>query len=658
MKNNRGNDNLNAIRMLGVQAVNQANSGHPGIVLGAAPIMYTLFTKIMNVAPKNPNWFNRDRFILSAGHGSALLYSTLHLAGYKISIEDLKQFRQWGSITPGHPEKNLTPGVEVTTGPLGQGIGMGVGMALAERFLAAKFNRPNFKIIDHYTYVLCGDGDLQEGVTQEAISFAGKQQLSKLILIHDSNAVQLDDFVKQANVENMQKRFAAENWNTILISDGEDVLALEKAFLKAKKSNRPTYIEVKTVIGVGASKQGTSAVHGAPIGNDIHNVKKHFEWFYEDFLVPKQVYDYYHQKVEKRGDAAVQKWDALLKKYQQKFPQEALQFKNACEQKWTIDDQKIQELNARKTQASRISSGTIFKTLMNSNPTMLGGSADLASSTKIEGINGNCSPENPSGQNVMYGVREFGMGAINNGVAAHGGILAAGSGFFVFTDYLKPAIRLAALMELQELFIFTHDSVAVGEDGPTHQPIEQLAMLRTIPNHNLFRPADYAETYASYKLALMDHKRPSSIILTRQDLIEQTHQNVIEEVKKGAYILSPSKIKPVQITLIATGSEVQLAMAVQEKLQANKIGANVVSMPAMHLFDQQNEKYQQKIIDPKTFKVSLEMGTTYGWAKYVGSDGLSFGIDRFGESAPGDKVVHEFGFNPENIYQQIMKKMK
>lgn len=655
MKNNKGFDNLNAIRMLGVQAVNAANSGHPGIVLGAAPIMYSLFVNNMNYDGKKSNWFNRDRFVLSAGHGSALLYSTLHLTGFKVGIEDLKQFRQWGSITPGHPEKHLTDGVELTTGPLGQGIGMGVGLALGESFLAAKYNKPNFDIINHYTYILCGDGDLQEGVAQEAISFAGKNQLNKLILIHDSNDVQLDDMVIKAQAEDLQLRFQAHGWNTILINDGEDIAAIDAAIIQAKQSNKPTYIEVKTIIGMGATKQGTSAVHGSPLGNDLTTVEKFWNWNHEPFMVSKETTDFYQNLIAK-NEIKSKTWEEMFAKYTINYPQEAKELTNALNKEWKIEDTEILAMNTGKTLATRVTSGLIFGSISKSNPTLLGGSADLSSSTKIKGSDGDYSPETRTGRNVMYGVREFGMGAINNGLAAHGGILPVASGFFIFTDYLKPAMRLAALMELQQLYVFTHDSVAVGEDGPTHEPIEQLAMLRAMPNMNLFRPADFAETFAAYKIALEMKNIPSTLVLTRQDLKELTHQNVIEDVRHGAYIIADAK--DAKITLIATGSEVELALEVKTMLDQNGINTKVVSMPSMHLFDQQTQDYKNKVIDHKTFRVSIEMGATFGWAKYTGDNGLNIGIDRFGESAPGEVVIEKLGFTPESIYNQVMNKYK
>jgi len=649
-------NNLNAIRILGIDAINKANSGHPGIVLGAAPTVYALFTKIMNIDPKNSKWFNRDRFILSAGHGSALLYSALHLSGFKVSINDLKNFRQWGSNTPGHPERGLTDGVEVTTGPLGQGIAMGVGMAVAEKSLAARYNQPSYEIIDHYTYILCGDGDLQEGVANEAISFAGKNQLNKLILLHDSNDVQLDDYVKTTQTENLAQKFQAANWNTLFVENGEDVDAIVKAIQKAQKSDKPTYIEIKTVIGLGASKQGTPAVHGAPLGSDIETVKEYFGWKDEPFIIPSSVYKFYEKTVQKRGEKIHHKWNKKLEGYQKKYPNEYKDLTSGIHQNWSWNLDEIIKDIPTGPQATRVSSGTILNSLTSQIPNMLGGSADLSGSTKVAGPDGVFSSENPTGRNIMYGVREFAMTAINNGIVAHGGILPFASGFFVFADYMKPALRLASMMKLQQLFIFTHDSVAVGEDGPTHEPIEQLAMLRSIPNMVLFRPADYQETYAAYNWALENKTTPTTIVLSRQNLPELVHKNVLNEVNKGAYIIDDNK--QAKITLIATGSEVSLAIETKKILEENNLKVRVVSMTSREVFAKQTTKYQQTVIDPKTTRISIEMGTTYGWEKYTGDNGLNIGIDQFGESAPGETIIENFGFTPKKISKQILAFVK
>ncbi|AIZ55228.1 transketolase [Mycoplasma mycoides subsp. mycoides] len=647
------NDNLNALRILGVSAINKAKSGHPGIVLGAAGIVYVLFNKIMNFNPKNPEWFNRDRFILSAGHGSALLYSALHLSGYDLSIDDLKQFRQWDSKTPGHPEKTLTCGVEVTTGPLGQGVGMGVGMAVAEAHLASVYNKHDFNLIHHYTYVLCGDGDLQEGISQEAISFAGKHRLNKLILIHDSNDVQLDSNVVDVQIEDMHKRFKACNWNTIKVSDGEDLNSIYKAIRKAQLSDKPTYIEVKTVIGLGSTKQGTKDVHGAPLNDDITKVKKYFDWDYDDFIIPDSVYKHWSINA-KKGEIKEEYWNQLKAKYSLKYPELSSYLDNAINKNITFDFSSLLKDIPNNDEATRLSSGKIFEKIANHEKMLIGGSADLSSSTRIKGADNQFTNLNKTGRNIMYGVREFGMGAINNGIAAHKGLIPVASGFFVFADYLKPAMRLASIMQLQQLYVFTHDSIAVGEDGPTHQPIEQLAMLRTIPNHVVLRPADFSETIACYKVALTKlTKTPASIILTRQNVKQLQHNDVLNQVERGAYIISDQT--DATISLIASGSEVGLAIDVQKELLNHNIKSKVISMVSTNLFDKQDKEYQDLIINKNTKRIAIEMGSNAIWYKYVGDDGLVFGIDRFGESAPANSVIKEFGFTKENLTKKILE---
>ncbi|AJM71726.1 transketolase [Mycoplasma yeatsii] len=660
---NKGNDNLNALRMLGVQAINKAKSGHPGIVLGAAGIVYVLFNKIMNFNPKNPKWFNRDRFILSAGHGSGLLYSALHLSGYDLSIEDLKQFRQWESKTPGHPESTLTSGVEVTTGPLGQGMSMGIGMGLAESHLASVYNKPNYDLINHYTYILCGDGDLQEGVSYETISLAGKNKLNKIILIHDSNDIQLDSSVEEVNTEDMKKRFEAAGWNTLKVEDGEDLQAIENAILQAQKSDKPTYIEVKTIIGLGATKQGTHSVHGSPLGDDIEAVKKAFDWNYGDFEIPSSVYEHWQINAEK-GKQKEDEWNKMFDSYKKEYANEAQTLENAINKKITFDFASLLNNIPTSDEATRVSSGNIFDQIAKEEKMIIGGSADLASSTRIKGADGVFSHTNKTGRNIMYGVREFGMGAINNGIAAHGGLLPVASGFFVFSDYMKPAMRLASIMNLQQLYVFTHDSIAVGEDGPTHEPIEQLAMLRSIPNHVVIRPADYAETVAAYKIALTDlDKTPTSIVLTRQNLRQISYCkstdktcDIFKKVSHGAYIISDNK--DAKITLIASGSEVALALDVQKELEKHNIASKVVSMPSTNLFDKQSKEYKDSVIDKNTIRIAIEMASSMPWHKYVGDNGMIFGIDRFGESAPANTVISKFGFNKENITESILKNLK
>lgn len=650
---NKNNKNLNAMRILGIESINKANSGHPGIVLGAAPIIYTLFTKVMNINPSNPSWINRDRFVLSAGHGSALLYSALHLSGFNLSIDDLKNFRQLNSLTPGHPEYGHTEGVDATTGPLGQGMAMGVGMALAESHLSAKYNTEKHKIVDHYTYILCGDGDLQEGVTNEAISFAGRYKLNKLIVLHDSNDIQLDARVEVAQSENIADRFKAAGWNTLKIEDGENLDDILKAIEIAKKSDKPTYIEVKTIIGIGSTNKGTTKVHGSPLGLDIVNVKKYFNWENDDFNVVQDVYNYYKTQVYDRGVVANEEWVKTFAEFKKENPKLASEFEVSLNKDYKIEIGELKSLNKKVEQATRVSSGEVLNLLSSNITSLIGGSADLAESTKAKGADGNYDYNNKLGRNVMYGVREFAMAAINNGIALHGGLLPFSSGFFVFADYLKPAIRLASLMKLQTLFIFTHDSIAVGEDGPTHQPIEQLAMLRSIPNINVFRPCDMAEVQASYLHALEDKTKPSVILATRQNLKELDHKNVFDDVKKGAYLISEAD-NP-SITLIASGSEVSIALEVKEILKNKGFEVNVVSMVNMNAFLKEDVSYQNKIINKKTKRFSIELGTTYGWHRFLGDDGVAFGIDNFGYSAPYDAIMNHLDFNAKSIAEKIVK---
>lgn len=650
---NKNNKNLNAMRILGIESINKANSGHPGIVLGAAPIIYTLFTKVMNINPSNPSWINRDRFVLSAGHGSALLYSALHLSGFNLSIDDLKNFRQLNSLTPGHPEYGHTEGVDATTGPLGQGMAMGVGMALAESHLSAKYNTEKHKIVDHYTYILCGDGDLQEGVTNEAISFAGRYKLNKLIVLHDSNDIQLDARVEVAQSENIADRFKAAGWNTLKIEDGENLDDTLNAIEIAKNSDKPTYIEVKTIIGIGSTNKGTTKVHGSPLGLDIVNVKKYFNWENDDFNVDQDVYNYYKTQVYDRGVVANEEWIKTFAEFKKENPKLASEFEVSLNKDYKIEIGELKSLNKKVEQATRVSSGEVLNLLSSNITSLIGGSADLAESTKAKGADGNYDYNNKLGRNIMYGVREFAMAAINNGIALHGGLLPFSSGFFVFADYLKPAIRLASLMKLQTLFIFTHDSIAVGEDGPTHQPIEQLAMLRSIPNINVFRPCDMAEVQASYLHALEDKTKPSVILATRQNLKELDHKNVFDDVKKGAYLIS--EVNNPSITLIASGSEVSIALEVKEILKNKGFEVNVVSMVNMNAFLKEDVSYQNKIINKRTKRFSIELGTTYGWHRFLGDDGVAFGIDNFGYSAPYDAIMNHLDFNAKSIAEKIVK---
>ncbi|AHF60988.1 transketolase [Spiroplasma mirum ATCC 29335] len=649
------NKSINTVRMLGIEAVNKANSGHPGIILGAAPMAYTLFTKHLRVNPEVDKWINRDRFILSAGHGSALLYSLLHLSGFNITIDDLKKFRQLGSITPGHPESYLTPGVDVTTGPLGQGIAMAVGQAVAETHLSARYNKPNYNLFDHYTYVICGDGDLQEGVAQEAISLAGHWKLNKLIVLFDSNDVQLDNMVSVAQSENIADRFKAAQWNYLLVKDGNDTAAINKAIEQAKTSDKPTLIEVKTVIGFGATKQGTPAVHGSPLGTDIETVKKVLAWTEKDFYVPGEVYEDFETNVKERGIKEYDRWIALYEKYLQEFPDLGKELERAIHGNFTIKAQDFLDLAPSKPQATRVSSGKIVDRISELLPNWMGGSADLTGSTKAKGADGNYQFDNRLGRNIAYGVREFAMGAINNGIYTHGGILPFAGGFFVFADYIKPAIRLSSLMEIPVLYVLSHDSIAVGEDGPTHQPIEQLAMLRSQPNLNVFRPCDFKETLGSYLEALQQKHTPSAILITRQDLPELETTSA-QDVNKGAYKVFGADHNN-DVNILATGSEVSLAINVAKKLTEKNISAKVISMPCWELFAKQPADYQTTLLEKKALKVSLELGTTFGWERYTGNEGINIGIDTFGQSGNFHSVLEYFNFNVEHISNKIIKKL-
>lgn len=663
MKKNIDQLAINSIRMLGVQAVNSANSGHPGIVLGAAPMAYALFKDHLKFNPKNPAWFNRDRFVLSAGHGSALLYSILYHVGYNYKMEDLKNFRKLDSVTPGHPEYDLNLGVEMATGPLGQGLATAVGMALAESFLAAKYNQDT-KLIDHYTYVICGDGDLQEGIAQEALSFAGHFKLNKLIVLYDSNDIQLDSETELVISENTAGRFRSLEWNYLKVNQGSDYQEISKAIAEAKKSDKPTLIEIKTIIGYGATKQGTPAVHGAPLMSDIATVKKNLGWEYdEEFHVPEDVTNYLQKEKISQGQELEKKWNLLLNDYQEKHPELYQDISSALAGKIFAHQFLFNKIDwntiiSTEAVATRVASGKVLKLLSDKYPTLIGGSADLAGSTKAMVYDKDYSKDNPSGRHIHFGVREFAMAAIVNGLTLHQGVIGFGSTFLVFSDYQKPALRLASLMKIPSLFIFTHDSIAVGEDGPTHEPVEQLLMLRTIPNFNVMRPADIRETIGGYKIALTAKNHPNAMILTRQDLPQLAH-STIDSVAFGGYIISQEdSSSPLNLVLIATGSEVHLAIEVQKMLQKDKINARVVSMPSTYLFDHQDKKYQAEILPRNVKKVAIELGVSDSWYKYVGLEGLIIGVDQFGASGNLNDVLDKYGFTSEKIYHKITNYLK
>lgn len=650
---------IDTIRALSIDAIEEANSGHPGLPMGAAPMAYTLWTRHLNFNPQSKDYFNRDRFVLSAGHGSALLYSLLHVSG-SLELEELKQFRQWGSKTPGHPEFRHTDGVEVTTGPLGQGFAMSVGMALAEDHLAGKFNKDDFNIVDHYTYVLASDGDLMEGISHEAASFAGHNQLDKLIVLYDSNDISLDGELNKAFSEDVKKRFESYGWNHILVKDGNDLDAIDKAITKAKSQNGPTMIEVKTIIGYGAPNvSGTNGVHGAPLGSDERKLT--FEAYGLDpekrFNVPEEVYEIFQTTMLKRANEHEDAWKALLENYSKQYPELADEFKLAISGKLPKNYRdELPRFDSDHNAATRADSGEVIQALSKSVPSFFGGSADLAGSNKSNVKEATDYDRNtPEGKNIWLGVREFAMGAAVNGMAAHGGLHPYGATFFVFSDYLKPALRLSAIMGLNSTFIFTHDSIAVGEDGPTHEPIEQLAGLRSIPNMNVIRPADGNETRVAWEVALESEQTPTSLVLTRQNLpyLDVDEETVEQGVRKGAYVVFETETKP-EYLLLATGSEVSLAIEAAKDLDKQGKGVRVVSMPNWFAFEQQSEEYKESVIPKEiTKRVAIEMASPLGWHKYVGTEGKVIGIDQFGASAPGDLVVEKYGFTKENVLNQI-----
>ncbi|SFA45219.1 transketolase [Anoxybacillus pushchinoensis] len=649
------------IRTLSIDAIEKANSGHPGMPMGAAPMAYTLWTKFMNHNPRNPKWFNRDRFVLSAGHGSMLLYSLLHLSGYDVTMEDIKQFRQWGSKTPGHPEYGHTPGVEATTGPLGQGIAMAVGMAMAERHLAATYNKDKFEIINHFTYAICGDGDLMEGVSAEAASLAGHLKLGRLIVLYDSNDISLDGELNLSFSESVEQRFKAYGWQYIRVEDGNNIEEVAQAIAEAQKDlERPTLIEVKTTIGYGSpNKAGTADVHGAPLGKDeIKLTKEAYKWtFEEDFYVPDEVYAHFEKVVKEAGEKKEAEWNALFAEYEKEYPDLAKQLRMAIEGKLPEGWEKALPVYAEgKSLATRASSGEVLNAIAKVVPQFLGGSADLAGSNKtlIKGA-GDFLPGSYEGRNIWFGVREFAMGAALNGMALHGGVKVYGGTFFVFSDYLRPAIRLAALMGLPVTYVFTHDSIAVGEDGPTHEPIEQLASLRAMPNVCVIRPADANETAAAWRLAVESTDRPTALVLTRQNLptLATTAERAYEGVKKGAYVVSEAQGE-VQALLLASGSEVSLAVEAQKVLANEGIHVSVVSMPSWDRFEAQSAEYKESVIPKRVKKrLAIEMGASLGWERYTGDEGDILAIDRFGASAPGEKIMQEYGFTVENVVARV-----
>ena len=642
---------IDTLRLLAVDAVEKAKSGHPGAPLGCAPIAYLLYHKLMKHNPANAKWADRDRFVLSNGHASALLYSTLFLSGYGLTLDDLKAFRQWHSKTPGHPESGEADGVEVTTGPLGQGIAMAVGMAIAEKHLAAVYNRPNFEVVDHYTYALCGDGDLMEGVSHEAAALAGTLGLGKLIFLYDDNLISLDGPTELSYTDDVLERFEAYHWHVQRVADGNDLAGIEAAIEAAKaETGRPSLIAVRTVIGYGSPKAGTNKVHGEALGAaDTASTKKFFG-FPEDqsFYVPDDALANWRKAVD-RGAQSEAAWNKLFAGYKAAFPEQAAEFERT--QKGELKggwEKTIPSYAPGKPQATRNAGGAIMNAIAGEVPELFGGAADLTSSTKTIFKPGQSFHVDAAGRNVFFGVREFGMSAAVNGMAAHGGLIPFGSTFFCFADYCKPAIRLAALMRVHSLFVFTHDSIGLGEDGPTHQPIEQLTMLRAIPDLTDFRPADANETAAAWRVAL-ERKGPSFFALTRQDLpvIDTAAHDVLAGVRKGGYVLQDAADP--QVVLIGTGSEVWPCMDAAKLLAADGIAARVVSLPSWEIFDEQTAEYRASVLPVGVPRLAVEAGSPLGWWKYVGLDGDVIGLDRFGASAPGPKVMAELGFTAENV---------
>ncbi|MCM3728180.1 transketolase [Neobacillus cucumis] len=652
---------IDAIRALSIDAIEKSNSGHPGMPMGAAPMAFTLWTKFMNQNPVNPQWFNRDRFVLSAGHGSMLLYSLLHLSGYDVSLGDIKSFRQWESKTPGHPEFGHTPGVDATTGPLGQGIAMAVGMAMAERHLAAKFNRDGYDIVNHHTYVICGDGDLMEGVSAEASSLAAHLCLGRLIVLYDSNDISLDGDLNRSFSENVADRYKAYGWQVLRVEDGNNIEEITKAIAEAKgDQTRPTLIEVKTTIGFGSpNKAGKADSHGSPLGKEEAALAKQaYGWNFDDFHVPEEVYNHFRTAVKEAGKQTEAEWNTLFTQYQNSYPELAYELKLAIEgclpKNW---EDALPKYAVGKRIATRSSSGDAINAIAATVLSFFGGSADLAGSNKTYMKKENdFSTLDYSGKNIWYGVREFAMGAAMNGIALHGGLKTYGGTFFVFSDYLRPAIRLAALMKLPVTYVFTHDSIAVGEDGPTHEPIEQLAALRVMPGLSVIRPADGNESSAAWRIALESTDKPTALVLSRQDLtiLEGAEDDTYEKVSKGAYVISPSKKETADALLLATGSEVELAVKAQQALAQEGIDVSVISMPALDRFEAQSAEYKESVL-PKvvTKRLAIEMGASSGWYRYVGTEGEVLGIDKYGASAPGQQIIENYGFTVDNIVKKV-----
>ncbi len=660
---------INTIRMLAADGVQAANSGHPGTPMGLAPLAYLLWNQFLKHNPRNPNWPDRDRFILSAGHASMLLYALLHLTGYDLSLDDLKKFRQWGSKTPGHPEYGHTPGVETTTGPLGQGFANAVGMALTERFLAQEFNRPDHDIVDHHTYVIAGDGDLMEGISSEAASLAGHLGLGKLCCFYDDNKITIEGSIDLSFSEDVGARFTAYGWHVLTVghvSGPGDLERLSEAIRSAQaESGRPSLIIVQTHIAYGSpNRQDTAAAHGAPLGEDeIRLTKERLSWPLEpSFYIPEEVSRHMLKAVE-RGRTSEAVWQEQWETYTAQYPELAKQWEEVIDRKLPVGwDEAILSFQPKGEAASRKSSGQILNAIAQKLPTLIGGSADLAPSnnTFLQDL-GEISKKSFSGRNIHFGIREHAMGGILNGMALHGGVMPFGGTFMVFSDYMKPAIRLAALMYLPVVYVFTHDSIGLGEDGPTHQPIEHLASLRSIPNLRVIRPADGRETAAAWHLAIRHSGGPTALILSRQNLpqLDVNEKPTIKTVEQGAYVLHETPDKDPDLILVGTGSEVHLALEAGKQLQSAGHAIRVVSMPCWDLFEHQTRNYRQTLLPQDGPPImAIEAGSTFGWDRYVGLQGVIIGIDRFGASAPADKLMKVFGFTVENIVKQAKALLK
>jgi transketolase len=659
---------INTIRTLAMDAVQAANSGHPGMPMGMAATAYVLWTRFLRHNPKNPQWADRDRFILSAGHGSMLLYSLLHLTGYNLPLEELRNFRQWGSRTPGHPESQITPGVETTTGPLGQGFGNGVGMAIAERFLADRFNRPGHEIVHHYTYAVCGDGDLMEGVSHEAASLAGHLKLGKLIYLYDDNRISIEGNTDLAFTENRIGRFEAYGWHVQKIDDGNDMEAIEKAIGAAQEQeDRPSLISVRTHIGYGSpNKQDTASVHGEPLGaEEVRKTKENLGWPLDPpFFIPGEALKHFRRALEK-GDQWEREWIDRRRAYESAYPELAQEWKQWLNKELSPNWSKgIRSFPAdAKGMATREASGRVLNAVAPEVRNLVGGSADLAPSTKTimngeKHFQAGCY----EGRNLHFGVREHGMGAILSGMALHGGVIPYGATFLVFSDYMRPPIRLAAMMGLKVIYIFTHDSIGLGEDGPTHQPVEQLAALRAIPGLVVIRPCDANETAEAWRYALESEKGPVALCLTRQKAptLDREKFASAERLRRGAYVLADLNVdtKP-DVILIATGSEVQIAIEAAEKLQEKSAPVRIVSMPSWELFEKQSEDYRNQVLPPAvSARVSIEAGTTQGWHRYVGEKGAVIGIDHFGASAPYETLYENFGLTADRVVEKALLLLK